>query len=462
MNDPNIQRRLLAEPNLTLKKALEIAQALETAEHGSADLQPAPAAVPVSVPVNAVGRQRRGVNEDPVKDPIKCFRCGGKHLATACKFIDAGCFNCGKTYRVCRSKGKPSKSTGKCGRPQKPQKAHTVTTEGNCIVEHVTLNLSSRDASTIAPFEVSVQVDDKYLKMEVDTGASVSLISERTWRNLWKNGTPKLNPAKVILRSYSGESIKVLGEMEVTVQYQDQKKKLNLLVVTGGGTSLLGRDWLRHLKLNWCDELNHLRIAARLKLDDVLKKHADVFKEELGKVTGMEVKIHMDPDAQPQFFRPRPVPLALRPKVERELERLVQDKVIEPVQFSEWAAPIVPVVKSNGSLWICGDYKATVNKYAKTEEYPLPRIEDLFAALSGGQEFTKLDLANAYLQLPLEDKSRQYVTINTHKGLFKYYRLPFGVASAPAIFQRTIESLLQGMKHVVAYIDDILITAEKE
>ena len=83
-----------------------------------------------------------------------------------------------------------------------------------------------------------------------------------------------------------------------------------------------------------------------------------------------------------------------------------------------------------------------MNKYAKTEEYPLPRIEDLFAALSGGQEFTKLDLANAYLQLPLEDKSRQYVTINTHKGLFKYNRLPFGVASAPAIFQRTIESLL--------------------
>jgi hypothetical protein len=214
-----------------------------------------------------------------------------------------------------------------------------VTTEGDCIVEHLTLNLSSRDASTIAPFVVSVQVDDKYLKMEVDTGASVSLISERTWRNLWKNGTPKLNPAKVILRSYSGESIKVLGEMEVTVQYQDQKKKLNLLVVTGGGTSLLGRDWLRHLKLNWC-ELNHLQIAARLKLEDVLKKHADVFKEELGKVTGMEVKIHMDPDAQPQFFRPRPVPLALRPKVERELERLVQDKVIKPVQLSEWADPL--------------------------------------------------------------------------------------------------------------------------
>eukprot|EP00731_Ephydatia_muelleri_P014607 Em0008g327a len=257
-----------------------------------------------------------------------------------------------------------------------------------------------------------VQVDEKYLNMEVDTGALVSLISERTWQDLC---TPKLNPAKVILRSYSGESVKVLGEMELTVQYQDQKKKLNLLVVTGGGTSHLGCDWLQHLKLNWC-ELNHLQSAARLKLEDVLKKHADVFKEELGKFS---------------------------------------------FQFSEWAAPIVPVCKPNGSLRICGDYKVTVNKYAKTEEYPLPRIEDLVAALLGGQEFTKLDLANAYLQLPLEDKSMQYVTINTYKELFKYNRLPFGVASAPAIFQRTIECLLQGMKHVVAYIDDILITGEK-
>ena len=113
---------------------------------------------------------------------------------------------------------------------------------------------------------------------------------------------------------------------------------------------------------------------------------------------------------------------------------MVQDKVIEPVQLSEWAAPIVSVVKPNGSVRICGDYKVTVNKYAKTEEYPLPHIEDLFAALSGGQEFMKLDLANAYLQLPLEDKSRQYVTINTHQGLFKYNRLPFGIASALAIF----------------------------
>ena len=72
--------------------------------------------------------------------------------------------------------------------------------------------------------------------------------------------------------------------------------------------------------------------------------------------------------------------------------------------------------------------------------------------------FSKLDMSQAYLQLPLDDKSKELVTINTHKGLFKYNRLPFGVLSAPAVFQRCMESLFQGCKGVAIYLDDILVT----
>ena len=111
---------------------------------------------------------------------------------------------------------------------------------------------------------------------------------------------------------------------------------------------------------------------------------------------------------------------------------------------------------------ICGDYKLTVNQAATTDSYPLPRIEDLFASLSGGQLFTKLDLAHAYQQVPLTDDSKVYTTINTHKGLYQYTRLPFGVASAPSIFQRTMENILQGLPHVCVYIDDILVTGAND
>ena len=156
------------------------------------------------------------------------------------------------------------------------------------------------------------------------------------------------------------------------------------------------------------------------------------------------------------------MPYALRSKVEAELDRLEKEGVIEPVQFSDWAAPIVPVVKKDGSIRICGDYKLTVNRAAKMDTYPLPRIDDLFASLVGGKTFSTLDLAHAYQQVPLEEGSRQYVTINTTKGLYRYNRLPFGVASAPSIFQRIMDAILQGLPGVCVYLDDILVTGETE
>ena len=111
-------------------------------------------------------------------------------------------------------------------------------------------------------------------------------------------------------------------------------------------------------------------------------------------------------------------------------------------------APIVLVLKPDGSIRLCGDYKMTFNKVAKPDIYPLPCLEELFATLAEVKSFTKLDLAHAYQQIPLEQSSKQYVTINTHKGSYRYNRLPFSVAAAPSIFQRMMENLLQGIPHV--------------
>ena len=130
--------------------------------------------------------------------------------------------------------------------------------------------------------------------------------------------------------------------------------------------------------------------------------------------------------------------------------------IISTVKYSKWAVPIVPVLKQDKqSVRICGDYKLTANRASRVEHYPLPIIEDLFATLGGGVLFTKLDMSQAYLQVLVDDQSKEMLTINTHKGIFVYNRLPFGVSSAPGIFQRTMESLLQGIPHVLAYLDDI-------
>jgi len=126
---------------------------------------------------------------------------------------------------------------------------------------------------------------------------------------------------------------------------------------------------------------------------------------------------------------------------------------MESIQYAEWAAPIVPVLKQ--SVRICGDFKLTANRASKLDRYPIPKIEDLFAKLAGGKTFSQLDLSQAYQQLPLDQKSKSYVVINTQRGLFRYNRLPYEVSSALGIFQRTMESILQGIPYVVVYLDDI-------
>ena len=119
----------------------------------------------------------------------------------------------------------------------------------------------------------------------------------------------------------------------------------------------MGRDWLEKLRLDWqslC--VFNVRPTAGASLSDVLESHEDVFKDTLGLIKGTAAKLHVDPSIPPRFCPARSVPYALRDKVSQELDRLEQLGIIEPVQFSDWAAPIVPVVKQDGTVRICGDY----------------------------------------------------------------------------------------------------------
>lgn len=166
----------------------------------------------------------------------------------------------------------------------------------------------------------------------------------------------------------------------------------------------------------------------------------------------------MKENAKPIFFKARPMAFALRDKVDAEIDRLVKLDVLEPVEYSEYASPIVPVLKKNGSVRLCADYSVSINKQLLVEQYPLPTVNELFSKLHGGQQFTKLDLSMAYNQFLLDNESQKITCINTHRGLYKYKRLVFGLASAPAIFQRAMECVLWGMDGVLCLLDDVLIT----
>ncbi|EPB65739.1 reverse transcriptase [Ancylostoma ceylanicum] len=156
----------------------------------------------------------------------------------------------------------------------------------------------------------------------------------------------------------------------------------------------------------------------------------------------------------------RPVAHASLEVVEKEIERLVDMGVIEPITHSEWAAPIVCVRKANGKMRVCADFSTGLNKALEDYEYPIPIPEDIFASLNGGTMFSQIDFSDAYLQVELTDEAKEVVVINTHKGLYRYKRLPFGIKTAPGIFQSIMNKMISGLDGVAAYLDDILVVGK--
>ena len=111
-------------------------------------------------------------------------------------------------------------------------------------------------------------------------------------------------------------------------------------------------------------------------------------------------------------------------QLRKDLSQLQQLGVIESVKYSDWAMPIVPVPKPDGSVRICNDFKVAINSVLQIDKHPIPKPEDPLTVLAGGQKFSKLDLSQAYQQMLLDPEDRKYTTINTRLGLFQYKRLP--------------------------------------
>nr|XP_037270159.1 uncharacterized protein K02A2.6-like [Rhipicephalus microplus] len=173
-----------------------------------------------------------------------------------------------------------------------------------------------------------------------------------------------------------------------------------------------------------------------------------------------QVSLLLKDGTTPVSCKPRPVPIALRDPVFQRLRAWQNAGVIVPILKSDWGTPLVVVPKGDKTVKICGDYRMTVNPRLRTDHYPLPVMEDLFVALHGCKYFTVLDLSTAYRQLQFHPDLQSLLTINTHMGLFKFTRLPYGITSAPSIFQAVMDDVLGGLDKVTCYLDDVLIAGE--
>ena len=306
---------------------------------------------------------------------------------------------------------------------------------------------------------LTVMLNDKKVCMEFDTGASVSIMSKQNFESLKLTGTV-LRPCEKILMVANGQSVTSMFKCNVCVKFRDIQRNLCLYVVNGPFPTLLGVDWIRELfGQDWLSRVIQVNSvgSAREKVIQSIKT-SKIFDPGLGKVTGFKAKLDLKADYRPKFCKARPVPFALKEPIGKELDRMERDGILVKTDSSEFASPIVPVVKSDKSLRLCGDYKTTLNPNIDTKVYPLPVVEECFSEMKGGVLFSKLDIKQAYNHVLLNDEDRVLTTINTHQGLYMWTRLPYGISSSSAIFQSIMDKVLQGMRGVTCRVDDILIT----
>ena len=358
LNNSTIQKKLLSEKNLTLQRAIDIAMAAEMAVLHSCD-------------------HLSSQNEPEVLALQQVCWCCGKqgHSQVVCRFRSRTCFRCGKKghlQTVCQ--GELAKQRNK---PQEGNKPSSV----KYMKEEQTDGDNGKDDFALwtvfgnhkEGYHVHVQINNKQLQMELDTGAAVSVVSEQEWNRLFP--TMKLDEyVGCPLRGYSGHKLEVKGQKEVEVQYDKQILKLPLVVIRGEQRpALLGRDWLGHLKLDW-KQLHRLQVDP---LEQILARYNKIFQKGIGTIVGYQADIRLKEGTKPIFKKCRSVAYALQPTLDAELERLQEEGILEPVQSSPWATPLVVVPKSNGKIRVCGDYKVTVNRCVETKVYPLPTIEDI-------------------------------------------------------------------------------------
>ena len=302
--DRAMQQRLLSEPNLTFKKAYDLAVLMESVRKDTTQLQSKQGA--------EVHFVQKSTPRGPPPKLNPCYRCGGRHKSSVCKFKEENCHFCGKKghiSRVCRSRQRqqhPAKSRPSGANPEHDAKhvdvkgadASTVPsgsteqpTDSSVVEDPVywTFQLSKQGTD---PLLVTLSADQADLQMEIDTGASVSVISEDTYLSVWPGDQrPVLQKSTAQLRTYSGELMHVCGTITVCVFYRQQQKTLPLLVVRGAGRPLFGRDWMKEIKLETYTLSNCLISELTIELWDwspkytaVVSSHCDVLDHVLSRL----------------------------------------------------------------------------------------------------------------------------------------------------------------------------------
>ena len=281
---------------------------------------------------------------------------------------------------------------------------------------------------------VSVKINVHPIKMMIDCGAAVSCISESQAEQIglsWSKSETQLS-------AYGGTKLEVCGEIQTSIERSSYKNLGKLFIVKNVEKPLLGRSWFPLLGIQ-------IHMLATVNAPE-----------------SIVVTLNAEQSTSPVVAKARPLPFSLMPVVKQKLDDLKERGIIEEVEQPIWSSPIVVVKKANGVDYrICGDFRR-VNQHLIQPPISMPTRDDILVNINNCKKFSVLDLKEAYHNLALDEKSKDFTTIVTPFGAFRYRYLPYGLSPAPTIFQTVLTQLLKGIPGVVVFIDDILVAAENE
>lgn len=311
----------------------------------------------------------------------------------------------------------------------------------------------------------------------VDTGATVSCMSQRLLDQLPKTAIRSVQSSRTKLSLANGDTVESRARTSVQIELGRTTLPISFVIMPKNTYDIiLGMDALKQMNIvidvgkrevrhamKKDNPSTHLESVAAIlteeqKLDEFLRTEMGKFSRVRGRTSQVEHVIRIQPGTVPIKQRYYPCNPRKQQIIDQEVDKMLAEDIIEP-SHSPWSSPVVLVQKKTGESRFCIDFRK-VNAVTSKDSYPLPYISGILDKLRNSTYFSTLDLKHGYWQVPLAPASRPITAFTVPgKGLFQFKVLPFGLHSAGATFQRFLDSIIGPDLANIAlvYLDDVVV-----
>ena len=315
-----------------------------------------------------------------------------------------------------------------------------------------------------------LKIGGNEVKFKLDSGADCNVLPIKIFNALEITNKPKIKEANITLESYFKNKRRARGYVILDCKLRNVTWQVKFILFETDSLPILGRKACERMQLVTrmnakveevkCKSLEKGLGNGNDSKSSVVRNNKDLF-EGIGAYPD-KYKIILREDSQPVVNSSRRIPLALKDRLKDSLDKLEKREIIEKVDYAtDWVNNVIIVEKKDGSIRICLD-PGVLNKNLKTEKFPIPTIDELSTMLTGKEIFSVLDMKDGFHQIMLDEKSSDICTFITPYGKYKYKRLPFGLSTAPEVFQRMNVKIFGDIQGVCIYFDDMIVAAASE